>query len=144
MHEGKPINYHRKQLVSSLRILFFFSHGHFWKRQAVLDSCNFRAKRELRCGKSPHCQTFLRNTISLKTQPKKTRRKSEAAWVCLPGFMKCLFLTVPLLPCPGPSLPVVPFLFTHLQKKMQGCLSSSEKTSLGCCSSHIPLSGHYF
>ena len=24
-----------------------------------------------KCGKSPHCQTFLRNTISLKTQPKK-------------------------------------------------------------------------
>ena len=34
-----------------------------------------------KCGKSPHCQTFLRNTISLKTQPKKMRRKSEAAWV---------------------------------------------------------------
>ena len=24
VHEGKPINYHRKELVSSLRILFFF------------------------------------------------------------------------------------------------------------------------
>ena len=74
MREGKPISYHRKELVASLRILFF-SHGHFWKRQALLDSCNFRANRELRYGKSPHCQTVLRNTISLKTQPKKMRRK---------------------------------------------------------------------
>lgn len=137
MKENQLVIIERSQLPHSG--FFFFSHGHFGKDKlsqihvilgltGSLDVANPLIVRQS-LGTPFHENTTQENEKKIRGSVGLTSQIHEVL-----VFNDASARS-------GLSLPVIHSYLPTYRKKMQGCLSSSEKTSLGCWSSHMQ---HFF